>query len=119
MKFFFFILSIFEGVTSIPPPNQSCVVQIYLVLKCIAGIKGFFICILQKFQMPKILDLFEHQVYFFEIVLEISINFRKVYTNFIKNFSIFKYSIFTTTFIFFVFLFQVVDLNVNLFFSSF
>ena len=32
------------GVTSMPPPNQFFFVQINLVLKCIAGILGFFGC---------------------------------------------------------------------------
>ena len=43
-KYFFSLLSIRLGVRSIPPPNQLFFVQINLVLKCIAGILGFFGC---------------------------------------------------------------------------
>jgi hypothetical protein len=40
-----------QGVASMPPPNQCFEVTINLVLKCMAGIFGFFIC--ATIEMPE------------------------------------------------------------------
>ena len=116
---FFSISSFFEGVTSIPPPNQSCVVQIYLVLKCIAGIRGFFICITTEIPEAQKLGFFlAPRIFFWNLLGNLPYTLEKFTPTLSKTFPFFNILYSPPPSSFFLFLFQVVDLNSILLFSS-
>ena len=107
------------GVTSIPPPNHFFWVLIYLVLKCIAGMCGFCICITTEIPEAQNLGSFSAPgIFFWNFLGNFPYTFEKFTPTFSKIFPFFKILYSPPPSSFLEFLFQEVDSNLILLFSN-